>query len=366
MGGIYPRPDSKYLWIWYYHNGVPKRESSKTTSERKARQLLRLREGQRLEGKLDTALKAQKVTFKELANELIRDYKNNRKKSLERVEISIKRLSSFFGNMKVIHITPTKIKAYISHRKAQGISNGTINRELSALKRMFNLGIELEMINNKPVIKELKEAPPRKGFFERAQYEVQRDALPDYLKAPFTLAYFTGRRESEIFNLTWDQVDLVERILILNPEDTKNDEGRIIPLSYEPYEFIRMQASLRAEYPNCPYVFHRKGNEIKCFRKAWKSACKRAGLEGKLFHDTRRTGVRDMVRDGTPEKVVMAISGHKTRSVFDRYNIVNERDLKEAAKRQDNRQKQVDHSRKLFTFEKPTEVDNPKIHAITH
>jgi hypothetical protein len=82
---------------------------------------------------------------------------------------------------------------------------------------------------------------------------------------------------------------------------------------------------------DCPYLFHNDGNPIVDCRHAWKTACAKAGLSGLLVHDLGRSGIRNMVRSGVPEAVAMRISGHLTRTVFERYNIVSEGDLDAAA-----------------------------------
>ncbi len=115
----------------------------------------------------------------------------------------------------------------------------------------------------------------------------------------------------------------------LEAGETKNGAGRTVYLDPELARVI--QSQFTKQQLGCPYVFQHKGRRIGNFTKAWQSASKMVGVEGKLFHDLRRTAIRNMVRAGVSEKVSMEISRHRTRSVFDRYNIVNEDDLKHAA-----------------------------------
>lgn len=142
-----------------------------------------------------------------------------------------------------------------------------------------------------------------------------------------TTGYYTGMRHGEIVKIRWENVDLRAGEIRLDPGTTKNDEPRTVPLIGELPEMLKIE---RVKNPHAVFIFALNGQRIQTFYKAWKAACKRAGLEGLLFNDLRRAGVRNLVRAGVPERVAMAISGHKTRAVFDRYNIVSGRDLRDA------------------------------------
>ena len=333
-GHIYKR--GTIYWIKYYRSGKPYYESTKSTKEADAKRLLRQRLGQISEGRF-IGLQPERVKFEDLAQDFVNDYRINGKRSLDKAERSVRHLQRFFGGIRAVDITTDKVRAYVKDRLDAGVSNGEINRELAALKRMFNLALQQtpSKVPQKPYIPMLQEHNVRKGFFEHDEFIALRAALPLEVRPVVTFAYYTGWRKEEILALTWNRVAFQARTVRLDPGTTKNDDGRLI---YLDGELLEMLTTTKRErdllYPHCPQVFHRKGNRIKDFRSAWASACQAVGLEEKLFHDFRRTAVRNMVRAGIPERVAQQISGHKTRSIFDRYHIVSDSDLREAAKRQ--------------------------------
>ena len=282
----------------------------------------------------------------ELLDDLLYDQRVKRRKNLKGAERVVrKHLRPYFGNLRVERVTTAVIRKYIDRRQVAGAADATINNNLAALRRAFNLGYQCTppKVVRVPYFPMLTVNNARRGFFEAEEYAALFAELAEEIRPVFAFGYYTGCRKGEILMLLWTQVDLVQGLVRLNPGETKNDEGRVIPLVPELLEILRMQKALRDQYwPQCPWVFfrHASSDRIKSFRTAWRLVCKRAGLwdaetqkPTKLFHDLRRTGVRNLIRAGVPEKIAMAISGHKTRSVFDRYNIVSERDLLEAARR---------------------------------
>ena len=388
MGSIYKRGNT--YWIKYYKKGKYYRESSGSDKKMVAQKKLAIREGEIAEGKMP-GIQFEKVTFDELADEFIVDYRINKKKSLDRAELSIKHLRKEFQGLKITQLTSPKIQEYVAKRLkwgcgdcnakfhfegqevcpkcyggnlVKGSSNATINRELSALKRLLTLGSQQTppKVDRVPYIKMLKENNIRKGFFEHKDFLGLVEALPDYLKPMIIFGYRVGWRMSEISRLKWDCVDINNGIVTLKVGETKNDDARTVYLDDELKLMFESLWEKRLNQQNPPpYVFlnRTQTGPIVNIKKSWNIACRTIGIgygyristeyikewsdklePGPIFHDFRRTAVRNMTRSGIPERVAMMLSGHKTRSVFDRYNIVNDSDILQASRKQ---QKYLEH-----------------------
>jgi integrase len=370
MGSIYKQRwkdkdgtihESSIWWIKYYRDGKTIRESSESSKETVAKKLLKSREGDVVKG-IPISLKFNRVGIDELLTDLETEYQVNGRDTMDDLKGRIRmHLKPFFGGRRASAITTTDVRKFISERQKAKASNAEINRELSVIKRAYNLAIQAGKLLNRPYIPMLKENNVRKGFFERDQFQLVHDSLPKHLQPAITFAYLTGWRiRSEVLSLRWDQVDSEAGVARIEAGTSKNDEPREFPFTdiEELKELLEAQGrkadALLEEKGTAPeYVFfHPDGRRIKDFRKAWRTACKNAGLateeeigkrkSGKpivkitplrIPHDFRRTAVRNLVRAGIHEQLAMRMTGHKTRSVFERYNVTSGADLKEAAKK---------------------------------
>jgi integrase len=370
-GSVYR--DGRFWWIQYQlPDGTRQKESSRSERRPVALRLLRDRLGARAHN-LPVIPYAEQLTFHDAAQAVIDDFVANKKQSEDVVRRRIRlHLTPFFGGRRLIGITSADVTAYIAKRqkdsivtqkarvvklddgteetipeKRKPVSAAEINRELQVLKRIFSLAIQSGRIAAKPAFKMLREAPARAGFFEPEQYRSVLSHLPTELQSVITFAYITGWRVySEVLLLQWRQVDFDGAEIRLDPGTTKNGEGRVFPMTTELRTLLKARQAEQDRVKKgghiVPWVFFRevadgrggdkKPQAIISLNKAWQAACRLAGCPGRIPHDLRRTAVRNLVRAGIPERVAMQMTGHKTRSVFERYNITSAGDLRDAAR----------------------------------
>ncbi len=335
MGSLYRR--GRFWWIKYYVDGRPIRESAKTDKETEARKLLKLREGAAADG-MPVSPRADRLRVDHLLRDLLNDYQVNGRRSLDKAHRCARRLSAAFGARRAVSLTTADVRGYVATRQARGAANATINRELAALKRAFSLAMANQALRFRPFIPMLSENNVRTGFLSEGEVGALAKELPPELKLVLLFAAFSGWRKREVLGLTWANVDLERGVVRLEPGVSKAGEGREVYLTPEMVSLVRLQRDEttrleREQNRIILWVFHRGGKPIRSFDGAWRAVRGRVGLPSVLFHDLRRTAVRNMVRAGIPERVAMQISGHRTRSIFDRYHIVSAGDLREAARK---------------------------------
>jgi len=334
MATIYKRAgkDGKGAWCVRYHDpvtGKDTRKATKAKTKREAEIILANIVRDIDNGKYETAQRQREVTFFEIAEDFLA-YSKAHKKSWERDQRTIKILKAYFGNAPIIKILPKNIEQYIAHRKKTishlktNIGPATINRELACMKSIFNRAIDNELTDRNPVnkIKFFRENNKRDRVLTAEEYDRLLNAVAPHLKPMIILAYNTGMRKGEILTLTWNQVNLEDGWINLNAEQTKTSEARKIPLSYQVIECLKNIDR------NGDRVIQYRGKPVGDFRQTFQKALKKAGIENFRFHDLRHTFVTNMRKANKQDRAIMKITGHKTMSVFMRYDTVDEEDLK--------------------------------------
>jgi integrase len=237
------------------------------------------------------------------------------------------RIRDHFGYMRALDVTAEMVDCYINEHKRQA-RPATVNRETQLLGQAFRLAVKPRHLNTIPEIQRLSEKDnARQGFVSRMELDRVIAHLPEYLQDVALFAYLSSWRRNEILSLRWDNIhgDTVR----LRAEHSKEGEARSLALEGELADLIERRQSQK----NGPLVFHHNGHAIVDLRKAWRTATRIAGISGKLLHDLRRSGVRDMIRAGVAPHVAMSISGHKTGSMLKRYAIISEADQRAALRK---------------------------------
>ncbi len=377
-GSIYKRPDSAVYWLKYSRNGKPYRESAETTDLRKAERKLKVRLSEITAGTFNGP-QTEKIKVSELADDLLREYRINERKSIDDVTARWNlHLKSEFGAMRAFQVSSNDIAKYVDKRQQEGAKNATINRELAALKRMFRLGQQSTppKVVRTPHFPHLKENNVRKGFLEDSQYAKLVGGTDLWFRTLVECGRTYGWRVSELVTMKVSQIDLAQRVIRLNPGTTKNADGREVFMTDAVYSLLSMCAAGKSADDA---IFTRaNGVAVRSFREAWEKACVNAGVgkfvcfdcaapmptgstcltcqskhrkyTGLIFHDLRRTAARNLRRAGIPETVIMKIGGWRTRSVFERYAIVSRGDI-------------VDAMRKLQINQQESQISHDNGHA---
>jgi integrase len=331
----------------------PHRESSHSPSEKKARALERVRLGEFAQGRL-AAPTAARVTVDELLADLAADYRVHGRASRRTMEAHARTLLTSLAGFRAAQVTTARLVRLVEAWQQAGHAPATINKRLTTLRRAFNRGRQatppkVSFVPRMPVLAELN---AREGFFEKREFFAVLDGLSDEPLRDFVaFAYWTGMRKGEIAKLTWAGFSEQTWTLVLPAKSAKTKLSRKLVLAGPLREIIerrwharkeRARATGRLEslifwrvYDGHPREGLQPGDAapITEFRKAWATACSRAGVAGRLFHDLRRTGLRNLVRAGVTETVAMQISGHRTTSTFRRYNITTDDDLRDAVEK---------------------------------
>ncbi len=328
-------------------------------------------------GKVATS-DVESVTCGELLTIYISHLKAQKKPAAYVIEKCIEaNIRPFFGPKKVAKLETRHFEQYREMR-TETVSNTTVDHDFTYLKSALLLEHKKtpSRVVRVPHIPKSGEDNVRMGFLEFDGYEKVLAQLPVSLQCLFVVAYHIGNRKGALLELKWPQVDFKNGVIRFVRMQNRKPVPLAAPIYGDMEDWLRRQRTFRDEhFPECDFVFfwypidceidptlksghggrrNEPGSPIKTFYQSWNSAVKEAGFPDLLFHDLRRSAVRNMVEKiGMSEKRAMEISGHKTRSCFERYHIVSLADIQESGKKMD------EWVKALRSGENQTEANQP-------
>lgn len=331
-------------WINYRLPGGRQRREAVGYSIEEARDADGKRRGQKRENRIFDIKPEAKMTFEQLTEWYLGLGRVKALASYWRIKISLDNFNSELGSILVRNIRLSQIENYQQKRLNQGKAPATVDREVGEVKTMIYKAHNDGMVDDriamafKKVKKVLKRnANARNTILPLDKFQRLLSESPPHLFGILATGFYTGMRKGEILGLTWDKVDLENRFVRLEATDTKDNEPRLVPICDELYEILKRQPVALHH----GHVFTYKGNPIKTnFRRSLAKACERAEIPhgrkvkgGFTFHDLRHTFNTFMRKAGVAESVIMQITGHSTREMFDRYNTIDADDARDAIQR---------------------------------
>ncbi|MBU2648147.1 site-specific integrase [bacterium] len=327
---------SKIYWIDYRVNGKRKRERigrSKLAAENRLRQV----ETQTLEERYIEKDKNASQNLDSIINWYLALPEVNELSSYTRIRESLCNINRIMGKETIVkHISLAGIQNY---RKSRGqeesrkypgrkITVATMNREVTTIKTALNRAVTYEKISSNPIKDApiLKEENIRERVLSDQEFERLLAAAPEHIKPILIVAFHEPMRFEEIILLKWDEVDLKSEpgfIRLVAKRTKGKKEGRLIPL----HPRVRKTLEKLPSRFTRSRVFQNNGKSFDTFRKSFKKAKEDAGIEDFMFHDFRHCAITNLRRAGNDIPTIMKISGHKTLSMFQRYNLVDESDV---------------------------------------
>ena len=315
-------------WVGqYFVDGKRIRKSTGTSVKAEAESILRRWMAASEKGE-KPAPETQGLTYERLRDDLLTWAEEQQLKSLQTRADGTKyfypqtALDDFFAGRKVNGIDRELLSAFIRDRRAAKMTNATINNSLALLRKMFNLACDNKKLTTIPKF-DLLPVKARQGFLPHESFQKLFDAMPSRLQPLLLLLYRTGVRIGEAEKIEWSSVDLDAKTITLQEGETKNSEARVLPLTPE------LVTLLSAVENRSGKVFPSKG----VMENNWKKACETAGIDGLMIHSLRRSAVRNMMKRGAQQAEAMKISGHKSATVFQRYNIIDTTQTADVMKR---------------------------------
>ena len=307
-------------WMSFVYEGRQHRHSTGTSNKRLAEAILGKIRTQIVEGRFFEKPKEESHTFQELMERYLTEHAA-RRANRKREQYCVNNLKEFFGNPQLCHITPKQIVTYKNKRFADGVKPATINRELTTLKKAFNLARrEWEWCTDNPVcrVSMERENNTRDRWLTREEEMRLLDAALPWFREVTVFALNTGMRMGEITALTWAGVDLFRRTVTIFR--SKNGECRTIPVNETVLSLVKHKHSNRGK--NTDLVFTSQAGTAldgANIRRALSSALKRSKIQDFHFHDLRHTCATRMVQAGVDLYKVQRILGHKSPIMTQRY-----------------------------------------------